>query len=353
MREGVSGPGGARWRAARIGVFGRRLLVLLGALSVLAACASSEPERIPRQPYKVVLLPVEGAAAALRDQGAGENGAADGMVPLALTPEELERAIFDGVRGSNAFSEITVAPPLASSADEPLAAVADHARRTSSDLILRLTVKSARIRDLGNNSSTFWSTFAWFMVPLPVWTVDDRTYETNLAVEAALYEPRDVVKPTATVVASSGTQDLDLWDRGLSPWVPIVPPPFLKGDLRTVSEEVTRRAVGQLMAALVGELRSREIPVRFELSVTASDGGVSVVAATRRQLRSLEVFANGRRVAGWAESELVPEKDSTDERRVYRRTVQVPGGAGTEVRVVAQDEAGGREVRTIVLGRNE
>jgi len=36
-------------------------------------------------------------------------------------------------------------------------AASDLARRTSSDLILRIEVKSARMTDLGNNGSTLWS----------------------------------------------------------------------------------------------------------------------------------------------------------------------------------------------------
>ena len=339
------------------------LLVSL-VLAIAAGCASPPAEPPQRQPYKVVLLPVEGAARALAaQQDAADVGGA--MVPLALTPEEFEAAIFAGVKSSNAFSELIEAPASVRAAGgafagDELAAAADFARRSNADLILRITVKSARMRDLGNNSATFWSTFTWFMVPLPIWTVDDRTYDTDLTVEAALYEPRDTVKPTASVVASSGRQDLDLWDRGLSFYVPVIPPAFLAGDDKKVSETVTAGAVRQLMDALVKELRTREIPTRFDLDLTATADGVTVTAGSRRQLRSLEVYAGGKLVQQWAETELVAEKDSTAERRVYRRTVAIAGlGAATaksapvEVRVVAEDEAGGREVRTIVLGRRE
>lgn len=324
--------------------------VALGLLG--AACASAAPDALVRQPYRVVLLPVEGGAAALAAPtpvgGEGEP------VPFSLTAEQLERIVFDGVRASDAFSEILAAPHEVRAArgefaGDELAAAAEYARRANADLILRITIKSARIRDLGNNGASFWSGFLWFMLPAPIWTVDDRTYDANLAVEAALYEPRDVVKPTASVVASSGLQDLDLWDRGLSWWIPLVPPPFLAGDPETVSETVTRRAVDQLMAELSRELRTREIPSRFELDIQASADGVVVTVTTRRQLRSLEVFADGKLVRAWAETELVPESGATAERRVYRRAVPVPA-AGADVRVVAEDEAGGREVRTVRVG---
>lgn len=332
------------------------LAAACAVLCATAGCASQRAEPIQRQPYKVVLLPVEGAARALAAQS-GADDAAGEMVPLAFTPEEMEAEVSAGVRASQAFSHIVDAPSDVRAAggafsDDELAAAADFARRSDADLILRVTVKSARIRDLGNNSSTFWSTFTWFMVPLPIWAVDDRTYDTNLAIEAALYDPRDTAKPTASVIATSGEQKLDLWDRGLSVWVPIVPPAFLAGNMKTVSETVTRLAMEQAMKKLVEELRKREIPARFELTVEPSSGGVALVVGTRRQLRSIDVYLDRKLVKSWAETDLVPEKDSTDERHVYRRTVPLARAAGApgEVRVVAEDEAGGREVRTIVLG---
>ena len=113
----------------------------------------------------------------------------------------------------------------ATRAGDDLSAAAEFARRSRADLILRVTVKSARVRDLGRNDATTLSTIVWFLVPAPVWFSNDRTYDTNVSVEAALYEPRDTVKPTATVVAAAGRQELDLWDRGLSPYVIFVPPP--------------------------------------------------------------------------------------------------------------------------------
>ena len=333
-------------------------LVLLLVAGAAAGCASPQPEAPQRQPYKVVLLPVEGAEQAL---AAVPETASDGgvMVPLALTPAELQKTVFDGVLASNAFSEIVAAPASVGAvggtfAGDELAAAADFARSVRADLILRVTVRSARIRDLGHNGSTFWSAFTWFMLPLPIWGVDDRTYDTNLSVEAALYEPRDTIKPTASVVAASSKQELDLWDRGLSPLVIIVPPPYLAGNEKTVSEEVTRRAVAQVMAALSEELRSREIPARFDLDVTTEGRDVKITVATRRQLRSLDVFVDGKLVKSWAETDLVAEPDSTDDRRVYRRAIAVPAAAGQsgrgEVRVAAEDESGGREVRTILVG---
>jgi hypothetical protein len=345
------------------------------AASFLATGCSSQTKEAPRrQPYKVLLLPVEGAARALvaapqeASSGGGKTGA---LVPLSLTPLQLEQAVADGVHASQAFSEIVDAPPsvrgaAAASAADDMAGASEFARRVGADLILRVTVKSASIRDLGNNSSTAWSTVLWFMLPAPWWPVDDRTYDTNLAVEAALYEPRDTVKPTASVVATSGKQDLDLRERGYSWWVPVIPPAYLEGDPKTVSEEVTHRAMAQVMEKLAEELRTREIPSRFELAVQPEGGGVTVTAASRRQLRSVEVYVDGVLAKTWAENELVPDKDSTAERRVYTRTVPIgpaapkgprgaapaaPSPAGpSEVRVVAEDEAGGREVRTITLG---
>lgn len=348
------GEGEAPARRLRRALRGVVSSALLATSLAAAACASAPPEETPRQPYKVVLLPVEGGAEALAPRPA-ENGEGE-EVPFALTPEQLEKAVFEGVRRSNAFSEIVVAPPEVGAArgeyaGDELAAAADFALRENADLILRVTVRSARIRDLGNNGASFWSSLLWFMVPAPVWTVDDRTYAVDLALEAALYEPRDVVKPTASVPSVAGRQELDLWDRGLSWWIPIVPPPFLAGNPRKVSETVTERAVEQVMDQLAKDLRTRAIPSRFEeMKVAAADGSVAVEIASRRQIRSLEVWVAGKLAQRWAETDLVPEPGSTDERRVYRRTLKVAGGAGTEVRVVAEDESGVREVRTVRLG---
>jgi hypothetical protein len=339
----------------------RAPLAALAAAAVLAAagCAATPQPVLPQQPYKVVLLPVEGAEQALAAKAeTTEDGGR--IVPLALTAAELGDAIFQGVRQARAFTEMVEAPQSArvagdAYAGDELAAAADFARRSNADLILRITVKSARIRDLGRNDSTAWATITWLLLGVPSFYVDDRTYDANVTVEAALYEPRDTVKPTASVVAASGRMDLDLIDRGVSPWVIIMPPPFIEGDDRTVGLEVTQRAMRQVMEALSNELRTRPIPTRFDLEVRGVAGGVEVVAASRRQLRSIDVYVGGKLAASWAETALVPEKDSTDDRRVYRRTVKVAPRTGepAEVRVVAEDEAGGREVRTVVPGRGE
>lgn len=355
-------PAAAARNAVGANVRGGAAVAFLAAALLAAGCASEKAAEIPRQPYKVVLLPVEGAARALADtsESAPENGAK--LVPLAFTPEQFEKAVAEGVHASDAFSEIVDAPAAVrvsgdAFAGDELSAASEYARKVGADLILRVTVKSAKFRDAGNNSSSIYSTALWFMVPLPVWTVDDRTYETNLAVEAALYEPRDTVKPTASVVATSDKQDLDLWDRGLSWWVPIIPPPYLEGDPKKVSAEVTRRAMADVMKKLSEELRTRDIPSRFDLAVEPSADGVTVTAASRRQLRSIEVYVDGKLVRTWAETELVADKGSTAERRVYKRSVPVGAKAPAatprapaEVRVVAEDEAGGREVRTITIG---
>jgi hypothetical protein len=115
-----------------------------------------------------------------------------------------------------------------------------------------------------------------------------------------------------------------------------------------VSETLTERAVDQMLLALVEELRTREIPSRFEMEFTEEAGGVVVSVVSRRRLRSLDVESGGKMLASWAETGLVEEKDSTAERFVYRRSVKVNAPAGTQVRVIAEDEAGGREVRTLV-----
>jgi hypothetical protein len=325
------------------------ILLLLAAAASLTACRTAEPPPQLPHPYKVVLLPVEGAASAL----AAEGG--EGAVPLALTPEQLSTKIAESIRTSHVFSDVVLAQPAdlaVKGAEDDLHAAAMLARRTKSDLLMRIEVKSARMKDLGNNSSTFWSTLTWFMIPLPIWTADDRTYDTDIAVQASLYDPADPVKPTAQVVVASKKQELDLWDRGISAYVIICPPPYLAGSAETVSNTLTQRAVDQLLAALVNELRTREIPTRFDVEVAEEPGGVRVAVTTRRRLRSLEVEVAGRPAAAWAETALVEDKDSTPERFVYRRSVKLDATAGTAVRVVAEDEAGGREVRTLVTGGN-
>lgn len=330
------------------------VVICVALAACLAACKSAPPPATLPHPYKVVLLPVEGAAAAL----AGKPGASD--VALAMTPEELSSKIGDRVRSSHVFSDVVSGGAddgRARPADEdPMQAASDLARRTASDLILRIVVKSARMTDLGNNSSTFWSTVTWFMAGFPSFWVDDRTYETDIAVQAELYDPADPVKPTASVVATSGKQDLDLWDRGLTPLVILVPPAFLKGSASSVSRTLTDRAVDQVLAALVEELRTREIPTRFQLDVVRAGADVNIAVESRRRLRSLAVEVDGKPAQLWAETGLVEDQGSAADRFVYRRTfplaaVGATGGVkGTSIRVIAEDEAGGREVRTLVIG---
>jgi hypothetical protein len=321
--------------------------LLLTALLSLSACKSAPPEQLPLHPYKVVLMPVEGAKEAL----SAKPGEAD--VPLALTPEQLETKIRDSVTSSRVFSDVVVAKAadLGGKGDDPMQFAAALAKKTDSDLILRLQVRSARMTDLGNNSSTFWSTLTWFMVGIPSFWVDDRSYDTDVSVRADLYDPDDPTKPAASVDAQTERQDLDLWDRGLTPLVIIAPPAFLPGSESSVSETLTERAMDQLLAKLVQQLRTREIPSRFDqMDVVQEGGSVKVTVVSRRRLRSLEIAVGGKPLRTWAETGLLEEKESTAERFVYRRSLEVPAAAGAQVRVIAEDEAGGREVRTLVLG---
>lgn len=324
------------------------ILLLLAAVPALAACKSAEPIPPLSHPYKIVMLPVEGSKTALGEK----TGDAD--VPLALSPAELDAKIVASVKAAHVFSDVVVAQAAdlqLPGAEDNLAAAAQIARRTSSDLILRIQVKSARMTDLGSNGSTIWSTVTWFMIGIPSFWVDDRTYATDLAVTAELFDPDDRVRPTASVDANTDQQELDLWDRGLTPLVIVVPPAFLKGSPKTVSETLTDRAVRQLLAKLVEELRTKKIPSRFDLMDVAEEGGsVRVLIGTRVRLRSLEIEVDGRTVKAWAETGLVEEKDSTPERFVYRRSLPVQAKAGAQVRVIAEDESGGREVRTVVAG---
>jgi hypothetical protein len=324
-----------------------RAAILVALAGALAACKSPAPAPTTAHPYKIVLLPIEGAQAALQEKP-GEND-----VPLALTPDALEAKIAESVKASNVFSGVVVAEPAAlkpAGDEDKLQLAAALAKKSAADLILRIEVKSARMTDLGNNESTFWSTLTWFMIPLPVWIVDDRTYDTDIAILAELYEPDDPVRPTLTVAATSGRQELDLWDRGPSLYVIVVPPPFLKGSPETVSETLTERAVHDMLAALVDGLRTREIPSRFEMDVKETGPAVAVTVASRRRLRSLAVEVDGTVVRTWAETGLVEDADSTPERFSYRRTVEPSAKAGASVRVIAEDEGGGREVRTLVIG---
>lgn len=332
---------------------------LLGLVALAAAgCASTDAAAIEplAHPYKVVLLPVEGAEAALAPRAGDAESAADGEVPFALTPDALRGTIREGILGSRVFSEVVVVDGGRLATDEftdAVAAAAPVARHERADLILRVRVSAARLHDLGRNDSTWWSTFAWFMIPAPLFTVDDRTYATTLTVNAELFDPADPRKPTASVVASSGEETLDLWDRGVSYEVIYTPPPWLEGDLAKVSTELTNRAVRQMMTQLVEELRTREIPSRFDVALAWEGADLAVTVSSRRRLRSLDVRSGDTVIGQWAEREtaqLVDETASTPELTVYRARVTAPPGATGLVRVVAEDEAGGREVRSIPAG---
>jgi hypothetical protein len=298
-----------------------------------------------------VLLPIEGSSAALAWKP-GEQPGADN-VPLALTSEALDAKITGSIQASRAFSDVVVAEKASLKPrgdDDEMHAAAALARKTDSDLILRIQVKSARMTDLKNNGATVWSTLAWFMAGIPSFWIDDRSYDTDIAILAELYDPADPVRPTLTVAEASGKQDLDLWDRGLTPWVLIIPPPFLAGSTENVSEKLTDLAVNDLLAKLVEGLRSREIPSRFEMDVAEKDGAVNVTIASQRRLRSLVVEVGGNVVMTLAETGLVEGKESTPERFVYSRSLKPDAKPGAEVRVIAEDETGGREVRTLRIG---
>ncbi len=332
------------------------LAVLLGSC-LLAACATAAPEIAPlAHPYRVVLLPVEGADDALAATATDAASPEEGEVPFALDPETLRRTIRDGIVNAGVFSDIVVVTSDQLTIDEftdAVAAATPLARRERADLILRVRVDSARLQDLGPNDSKFWSAFAWFMVPAPIWFVGDRTYATTLSVHAELFDPEDSVKPTASIVAGSDDQVLDLWDRGVSPLVVVVPPAWLEGDIETVSQELTTRAVTELMTQLVEELRTRDIPSRFDVAVAWEGRTLVVEAASRRRLRSLDVRIGDRVLRSWAEREtatLIDASAARGELTVYRARVEIPAGAEELVRVIAEDEAGGREVRSVPSG---
>jgi len=335
------------------------VLLLLGFAALLAGgCASDAAADIEplAHPYKVVLLPVEGAEAALAPQAGDAADPEDGEVPFAMSADALRARIEEGIVGARVFSEIVKADPSELVVDEftdAVAAAQPVARRERADLIMRVRVSSARLHDLGRNDTTWWSTLSWFMIPAPLFTIDDRTYATTLTVNAELFDPSDAVKPTASVVASSGEETLDLWDRGVSYEVLYTPPAWIPGDLETVSEELTARAVRQMMAQLVEELRTREIPSRFDVALAWDAGELVVTVSTRRRLRSLDVRSGDTVLSEWAErgtSVLIDAAASTPELTVYRARVEPPAGASGLIRVVAEDEAGGREVRSIPVG---
>ena len=332
---------------ARLGACLSATLALVALASALVACSSAPPPAARVHPYRVVLLPVEGASVALAEPPQEDD------VPFALDAKDLGGVIRDRLVAANVFSDVLRVNardlPRSRGEDEMQAAAA-YARLHDADLILRVHVKSARLTDLGNNGSTLLSTFLWTMIPAPVWWTDDRTYATNFAVQAELFDLSDPVKPTATVVASSGTVELDLWDRGPNLFVAVVPPPLLAGSTETVSAALTERVLDEVLEGLVNELRDRDIPSRFELTVTREGAMLRVAAASRRDLRSLDVLLDGRPLQSWAETALVPD-ESTQDRLVYERSVALPasGRGGSVVRVVAEDETGGREVRTLLV----
>jgi hypothetical protein len=326
------------------------LLAGAAASWVLAGCASIASAPPPGvHPYKAILLPVGGAKAALADPPGPDS------IPVAATPETLEKSIHDALLAAPMFSSVVPVgreelgdhPP-----EEVMAAAAEIARKYEADLILRVQIRSARLTDLGRNGATVWSCFLWFMVPLPIWTVDDRSYGTDFRVDADLFAPDDLQKPVASLVVTTGEQTLDAWDRGFSPLILIFPPPFVRGSTERVSGELTKRVVEEATRALVEQIRRREIPSRFELLVSTEAGGIRVAAASRRKLRCIEVRLAGRPAKSWLEADLEPDEVSPERGFVYRKALQVEeaGDAGTEVRVIVEDEGGGREVRTLVLG---
>ncbi len=332
------------------------VFLALSAL-VMGACASSEPEIEPlAHPYKVVLLPIEGADAAVAARADDAPDAETGEVPFAMTAQELRDAIREGILGARVFSDIVVADGSELVVDEftdAVAAAAPIARRERADLIMRVRVSSARLHDLGPNDSKYWSAVTWFMVPAPIWLIDDRTYETSLVVNAELYDPSDPVKPTASVVASSGEQQLDMFDRGVDYHISYTPPAWLEGDLEQVSQELTDRAVLQLMQQLVAELRTREIPARFDVAFGWDDGVLTIEVQSRRRLRSLEVRSGETVLRAWAERQtetLIDQSVSRPELRIYKARVEIPAGTTGLIRVIATDEAGGREVRSTPVG---
>ena len=327
---------------------------LLAAAATAPGCASTDDaaDKAPlAHPYKVVLLPVEGADAALAALPGAGTDPAEGEVPFAMTPDELRATIREGIIGANVFSEIVVADASQLVVDEftdTVAAATGIARRERADLIMRVSVSSARMQDLGPNDDSTWSAISWFMIG-PIFAPDDRTYATTLVVNAQLFDPGDPIKPTASVIAASAEETLDVWDRGFSWEIIYTPPAWIEGDLEDVSKELTERAVQQMMAQLVEELRTRDIPSRFVLAVTREGDELAISIETRRRLRSLEVRTGGTVLRQWAERETATlVSDATrPEVTVYTARVAIPAGTTGLLRVVAEDEAGGREVRSI------
>jgi hypothetical protein len=336
-----------------------RAAALCAAVVTLAAgCASTDDGEgfAPlAHPYKVVLLPVEGADAALAVPAGVPSDPEEGEVPFAMTADELRETIRRGILDANVFSEIVEAQSAQLVVDEftdTVAAATGLARRERADLIMRVSVSSARLQDLGPNDDKVWSSLSWFMIG-PIFAPDDRNYATSLVVNAELFDPGDPVKPTASVVAASAEETLDVWDRGFSWEIIYTPPAWIEGDLEDVSQELTERAVQQMMAQLVEELRTRDIPSRFVLAVALEGSDLAITIESRRRLRSLSVRSGDTVLREWAEretSELVNDASRPDV-TVYTARVPVPAGTRGLLRVVAEDEAGGREVRSIPVER--
>ena len=131
----------------------------------------------------------------------------------------------------------------------------------------------------------------------------------------------------------------------------------LVGDHRSrtpdVDHQLTERAVLQLMQQLVDQLRTREIPSRFDVALAWDGEALAIDVQSRRRLRSLEVRAGETVLRAWAEREagsLIDQAASQPELRVYRTRIEIPAGTTGLIRVIASDEGGGREVRSIPMG---
>lgn len=348
---------------------GARAVAAALLCAALTGCASDvvEDEGLHHY-YKVVLLPVDVPASVLPDTPPDPAAEAEGdewyytegvgNVPFALSRDELAQRIRDGLLESDVFSDVTALDRKAlrsENTDEWVGEAGDTARAESADLILRVRVRSAEVTDVGPNENEWWSNFMWIMVPAPFWPIDDRDYETNIAVQAELFDPADPLRPKASVVAKSDKQSLDMWDRGWkSDWrLLVVPPSYRPGDPELVSEELTQRAVAQLIASLKEQLRTNVIPSIFEVDVALEGGKVVVTVTTpsTRKLRSLEVLVDDQLAKSWAElgTNEIRDARSTETDFVYK-TPPVGLDSGKVVRVIATDETGGREVRTLRVG---
>lgn len=332
-------------------------LLLCGGL---VACASDGDPNAGREPkpYKVVFMPIAGAEDALARTTSETADDFDEELTYTIEPNALAQRLRDGITASRLFSELVLLDgPLEGDPDQRLAAARRVADEQSADLILRVRVNSARITDLGPNDRKYWSGISWFMIPAPIWFVNDRSYETDLEVRAELFLPSDLIRPVAAPIARPGTQDLDLWDRTyFEPKVLVIPPPLLGGDAETVSKTLTDLAVEDLVRQLVEKLDTTDIPARFGLEVELDGAKLTALIRTPRRLRSLEILVGGQPVDGtpWRETrtdELLDRVASSPGQFVYRiDDLGVPGSGRREVRVIAEDEVGVREVRTLVVG---